>query len=43
MTGWTNIENTVKRQPGTRMRAAACGFGLSLLPTNIIGDRFTHK
>jgi hypothetical protein len=43
MTGWTNKENTVKRQPSTRMRAAVCGFELSLSPTNIIGDRFTHK
>ena len=43
MTGWTNIENTIKRQPRTHMRAAACGLGVSLSPTNIVGDRFTRK
>jgi len=42
MTGWTNIEHTIKRQPSMRLRTAGCGLVVSLSPTNPLGDRFTQ-
>jgi len=41
MTGWTNREYTIKRQPNAHMRGAGCGLVKSLSPTNALGDRFT--
>jgi hypothetical protein len=43
MTGWTNIEHTMKRQPSAHLRAAWCGLALSLSPTNYLGGKLGRQ
>ena len=42
MTGWTNIEHTIKRQPSAHMRTAWCGLA-SLSPTNYLGGQLGRE